>query len=342
LVRFTGYTLLILLNINNILENEGWGVYCYQYSSPLILGNTIFKNGVNYCDGIHCYIHSSPIIVNNLIIANLRSGIHCENNSSPNVINNTIHGNTVHGVRIYDHCSPDIFNNIITENGTTGSFYGIYAYYFSYPVIDYNCVWGNGLGGNNNYGGSCATGTHEISVNPQFVYPGNYHLKETSPCIDKGSSTVLPAGITTDKDNNPRIVNDIVDMGAYEYQGIPTFADVWIGIDKYRPSHIAQGDNIVYHIHYGNAGNKEATQVNIVDTLPQDVSYISDTSGIVPNILGKVITWYVGTLSPATNKYFKLIGKVASSTTTEFLNIVEIDSSNDTCLLIIYLPLLPR
>jgi len=51
-------------------------------------------------------------------------------------------------------------------------------------------------------------------------------LLSTSPCIDSGSNTALPAGITTDLDGNSRIVNGVVDMGAYECQGTPTVVSV--------------------------------------------------------------------------------------------------------------------
>jgi hypothetical protein len=59
------------------------------------------------------------------------------------------------------------------------------------------------------------------------------HLQPGSPCIDAGDNTAVPEGITTDLDGNPRFVDDpdtmdtgygdppLVDMGAYEYQGLP-------------------------------------------------------------------------------------------------------------------------
>lgn len=85
-----------------------------------------------------------------------------------------------------------------------------------------------------------ATGTGNISTDPQFVLPGtravdgswvdgDYRLKGTSPAIDTGSSTALPPdsldldadGNTTealpfDLDNEARIEGTQVDMGAYE------------------------------------------------------------------------------------------------------------------------------
>jgi len=95
---------------------------------------------------------------------------------------------------------------------------------YSSPTISYNDVWGNW--GTNYYG--CSSGTGDISTDPQFVggWGGDYHLKSTSPCIDKGTNTAggLP---TRDKDGNPRIMdgnNDgvaTVDMGTYESDTTP-------------------------------------------------------------------------------------------------------------------------
>ena len=55
---------------------------------------------------------------------------------------------------------------------------------------------------------------------PQFMDAanGDYHLKDTSPCIDAGVNSLLPSGVDKDLDGNPRIVNGTVDMGAYEKQ----------------------------------------------------------------------------------------------------------------------------
>jgi hypothetical protein len=85
-----------------------------------------------------------------------------------------------------------------------------------------------------------ATGTGNISTDPQFVQPGtwatngswtdgNYRLKGTSPAIDVGSSTALPAdSLDLDADGNTteplpldlagaaRVLGTQVDMGAYE------------------------------------------------------------------------------------------------------------------------------
>ena len=57
---------------------------------------------------------------------------------------------------------------------------------------------------------------------PQFVGDTDYHLQQTSPCIDAGtlySWMTDPADPRSkDLDGNPRLHNDVADMGAYENQ----------------------------------------------------------------------------------------------------------------------------
>ncbi|MFC1739439.1 right-handed parallel beta-helix repeat-containing protein, partial [Planctomycetota bacterium] len=56
----------------------------------------------------------------------------------------------------------------------------------------------------------------------QQFYQMDYHLLPTSPCIDAGDNSAVPAGVTTDLDGNARIIDfdfdgtATVDMGAYE------------------------------------------------------------------------------------------------------------------------------
>jgi hypothetical protein len=66
-------------------------------------------------------------------------------------------------------------------------------------------------------------GTGNIDGDPLFVDATNsdLHLQAGSPAIDAGDQTLLPAGVTTDLDGNPRVAGGNVDMGAYEFQSIP-------------------------------------------------------------------------------------------------------------------------
>ena len=46
----------------------------------------------------------------------------------------------------------------------------------------------------------------------------DYHLKSTSPCINKGNNSYLPSSLTLDLDNDIRIKGSYVDLGPYEKQ----------------------------------------------------------------------------------------------------------------------------
>jgi len=184
---------------NTITGNTSSGIY-NSVSSPTITNNVISDNG----EGIQNW-SASPQITNNTITGNNDSGIYNEVGSSPTITNNTITGNTSYGIYNYFYSSPKITNNIITASD-----YGIYNDGGSSPTIDYNDVWGN----TTNYYG-CSAGQNDISENPKFVNPDNYHLDLGSPCIDAGWNDA-PGLPETDFEGNNRIINDIVDMGAFE------------------------------------------------------------------------------------------------------------------------------
>ena len=82
------------------------------------------------------------------------------------------------------------------------------------------------------------SGPANIDADPCFVEPGHwdandvwvegdYHLLETSPCVDAGDPNYNPGPNETDLDGNPRVTGCAVDMGAYEYP-LPLVAQIHI------------------------------------------------------------------------------------------------------------------
>jgi hypothetical protein len=72
-------------------------------------------------------------------------------------------------------------------------------------------------------GGWTGTGGNNINADPLFLQPGchNLRLGTDSPCMNAGDNSLIPSGITTDLDGNPRILEGIVDLGAYEGEHDP-------------------------------------------------------------------------------------------------------------------------
>ena len=88
-------------------------------------------------------------------------------------------------------------------------------------------------------------------------------------------------------------------------------------ISKTGPTLVIPGDLITFTIAYSNAGVQDAADVVIADTLPDGVSYVTDTSGLAcpactPGATG-LLTWSVGTLTPTHFYSFTLLGSVAST-----------------------------
>jgi len=142
------------------------------------------------------------------------------------------------------------YNNSVTANATTvnsGTKPNVLAYGGGVVLVMgeiYNCIlWDNLLNDepdqlsdlteNEDFGlippttvvysdiqGGWETGIAIIDADPLFVdAPDDLSLGEDSPCIDTGfNDIVTQLGLTTDLAGNPRIVNGVVDMGAYEFQ----------------------------------------------------------------------------------------------------------------------------
>ena len=116
-------------------------------------------------------------------------------------------------------CYPSVVNSIFWGNIAEA---GAQIYNdSSSPTVTYSDIEGG------------YTGVGNINANPRFIrlpdpdadgtwgtldeYFADLHLLIPSPAIDAGSNTAVPPGVTTDLDGDPRILNDVVDMGADEF-----------------------------------------------------------------------------------------------------------------------------
>jgi len=209
--------------ISNNQASQGGGGIDLNGADPIILNCAISANVAPYGGGGISCGYSSPIITNCTISYNSASGgggIECYG-SSPAITNCTIANNTAsRGGGIYCLHGYGPTNNNTILWGNTASFSGnqIYTGENTCTVTLNYCDYANGA--NDVVGGGTVTANNCINLDPLFLdaLNKNYRLQATSPCIDRGDNSYVPAGVITDLDGNPRIQNGTVDMGAYEFQ----------------------------------------------------------------------------------------------------------------------------
>jgi hypothetical protein len=256
---------------------EGAGIYCLNYSSPVITNNIITGNtALGYGGGISCGWYSSAKISNN-IITGCSAGddgggaINCWK-SSPSITNNILEGCSAGlrggGISCFD-ASPTIINNTIIGNSATSRGGGL-LFYRSPATLINTIVWDNyaPVGsalhvqtGNNptvTYSDieNGWSGIGNIDEEPLFVNPSNddYHLRMDSPCIDAGDPSIF------DTCRPPGLGEERSDMGAYggeENCGWPTEPGIFLFMTPTGTTTIPRGGILDFNTYIQN--NRETT-----------------------------------------------------------------------------------
>ncbi len=181
-------------NYTRVNDNtNGGGLYLYKYE-PVIRNCVIARNSAMNEGGAFYFHWSNGIVQNCTIYKNrawngdeettTRGGAISIFNAFPGIILNSI---------IWGNSAPQIIKRFEDP--------------LDNPIDVHYCnVEGDYPGFGN------------IEVTPMFVSENDLRLQGESGCIDVGNNNVNDPNMpTTDKDGNSRIVNETVDMGAYEY-----------------------------------------------------------------------------------------------------------------------------
>ncbi len=190
---------------NGFWGKEGGAVFTISSNNIYLIGNLFYENKADWNGaGICCYT-SDIVLVNNTIANNeagadygLGGGIYC-NNSTPEIINSILYSNEagVSGNQVYldENSDPDFYYCDVEG--------GLAAFGMNDTVV-YEGVYEN-----------------NIEDNPLFQLSGDYPywLSEGSPCINAGNPDTAGLAIPDfDLAGNLRIIQDTIDIGAYEYQ----------------------------------------------------------------------------------------------------------------------------
>jgi len=209
---------------NNSADCEG-GISVGYSDNGIIENNFISGNSsINNGGGIGCMHANDLFISNNIICENYTyysgGGISC-NLSEVILTNNTIFGNTAAvdagGILAEYSSIVKVVNTILWNNSAPiGNEISIQDY--SDLTISFSNVDGGLLSVDVNVNCTCNWWSGMIDADPQFMNSAvhDFHIFHTSPCRNTGDDETytLPEG---DFEDDPRIANDYIDMGADEF-----------------------------------------------------------------------------------------------------------------------------
>jgi len=183
-----------------------------------------FGNRINGSNGVGGAIGAGTAVATNLTLANCifaqnftlaaagGGAIYANTGDALNIYSSTFYNNSASSGSVFAGGATANFRNCVFA-GTGGS-----AAYFATPVsVQYSVVPG-GMSGTGNIA------TAATFVNAQAA---NFHLAAGSTGIDVGNNAALPpGGLPRDYDLNPRILNGVIDTGAFEFVALTCTGDM--------------------------------------------------------------------------------------------------------------------
>ncbi|RKY16187.1 MAG: hypothetical protein DRP63_05845, partial [Planctomycetota bacterium] len=162
-------------------------------------GNSAYQGGAFSCAGAAPQLHNCTFCNNSSVNYGAGGAVFVVSSGSVTIHNSILWDNIgpIHEIDVYDNNSSCTLKNCCID--ASGVPYGGAG-----TIIEDRCI-------------------HD---DPLFVDAtgGDFHLQDSSPCIDAGRNSYVPSGVSEDLDGNQRIVDGdnngtaTVDMGAYEYQ----------------------------------------------------------------------------------------------------------------------------
>ena len=314
----------IIAKNNRVHDNEGLGFYIYD--DGVLTDNEIYNNAGG---GVYVYWSNYVLLKNNIVYGNKqKGGIWCRSNHKVDIIQNLIFNNTSSyagaGLLLIvknDYYQSKVFNNTICNNqsvGYNGSNLSIEDYGKTKIKVQNNIIWDmtNSMTGINfktladidldynciNLKSLASYGAGNIFEGPEFVHPTasigaspdpgvyNWSLKRTSYCINAGNPELKDDKHLLDFAGNRRVFGEIVDIGAYEYQG---FVRMHPEPDTSRPD---TTKNVIDHIYPNPVGNTLNISLNSTDEV-ELIIYDLTSKFIMSSSFSEYKTIFVGNLS---------------------------------------------
>lgn len=206
-----------------------WSFLNYHFHDLVFTGNQSASAGgavFLFSGGGTAAPNDKAMISNSLFFDNKSTGttlgggaVFVSNGTKATIVNNTFFANSARfdggAIGVFSNAvvDADISNCIFFGNTAQGANADFYIGALATSTLAHSITQLQGVHGINGV---------QVGVDPQFISVDPTHsafltLAHTSPAVDAGDNSKVPAGVETDLAGNPRIVHQVVDLGPYEY-----------------------------------------------------------------------------------------------------------------------------
>ncbi len=169
-------------------------------------------------------------------------------------------------------------------------------------------------------GGACNAASPVLCTWAGVTVPSASHTATIMTLVDAGISGVISATATAGSGStDPNAAND----NATEMTAVGTAADLSLTKTASAPSPLLLGDNITYTLTAANAGPSDTTDAVVVDSLPANLTYVSNTCAA--GFAAPTVTWSIGTLASGASATCDIVATVTN--VGEISNTASISSS---------------
>ncbi|MEM7143907.1 MAG: choice-of-anchor Q domain-containing protein [Verrucomicrobiota bacterium] len=258
--RLDGFTITGGNSDSGSGPNDRGGGITVGAASPKLSNLIFLENRAKFGGGLHAGGGGGAELTNVAFLGNYidiagGSGGACYLTNGANLVFNNVlfAGNysSVIGGAMRAFNSFPVFTNCTVAYNESPSGGAFYLDGGASPLLYNSIFWGNtantfagpnspsSSGSDNLVEGATITGYVTANTDPSFFDTptpgtggwtnaatnnyGNLRFDQNSPAYDTGDDTLLPAGLTTDLDGNPRIIPAEIELGAYEFNPMTKF-----------------------------------------------------------------------------------------------------------------------
>ena len=137
--------------------------------------------------------------------------------------------------------------------------------------------------------------------------------RDLPPYNNGGSATVGIEGPTGDIGLQYSFNEQVIDPGLAILFKYPQFAGTNLYLTKQAPASKDRGSTMTYTLHYHNFGDTEAELVELEDTLPSEVEFVSASDGGNYDSIMGTVRWWIGSVAPLGHDYRTVTVRIPQS-----------------------------